>query len=193
MRKAEIIFAIGLLVVGVLIGKYINWPYFKMSPDINFGDVLSIGASFVLVYIVAKILEKGNEERRIEKNMILERIEDLVKNSHQVISTIRAGSIDNTLAISQFKIFHLNGKKIFKLIAKIKINISEQEKQKVFSSMRRLKDLATSSPRQSIGNPSIEIRSNNIFYSSGRIAEIETEWDKLDDLLFDIQTKVNKG
>lgn len=193
MKKADIILAVGLFIIGILVGKYINWPYFHISKEIDFAEVLSAGSSFILAYLVVKILEKGKEERRIEKDYLISKIEEVNNECNQLISTIRTGQIDYTKAVSSFKVYNIKIKKILKIANKIKIDITEQEKQKILKSLKIFKDLTTFTPRTLPANSPIQIINNIVFFSNQRISEIETQWDRLEDYMFDLHIKVNKG
>lgn len=183
---------------GVVAGKLINIKYFQIEEKVNLIDILSICVTLFAAWYISSILEIEKQDKRTEKDLIIRRTEDIYKLIDDSNQKIITGSIPFQDATSHLKRIHISIKSIYKVLIKTGLNPEPVLKTQLNSNTRKLRDLLTNTPMitpQQIQNSNLPIAVVNgiIHLNQNRIAEIETEYDKLKDNILELQIGINKS
>ncbi|MCE3295292.1 MAG: hypothetical protein K0R65_1006 [Crocinitomicaceae bacterium] len=199
--KNKRVFGICLLAVallgGIIIGKLIDFTYFKVEKTINLIDILSIIVTVLAAYFVTKILDKEKQDYRTEKDLIIKRTEDiyqLLEDSHGKVVT---GLIKYQEAASHCKRINVSLSCIYRIMNNVNLNVDIALKKDVLDNTKKLRDLLTDTPKisedqiQSSNLPS-EVKDSFVHLTQNRILEIEAMYDKLRDNILLLQLDINK-
>lgn len=186
-----------IFVIGIVVGKIITISYFKVEENINLVDIISIAATLFAAWYVAKVLDKEKVDSRTEKDLILRRTEDiyqLIEDSHQKVTT---GKIAYQEASSHLKRTNISINSIYRILEKIPLHTDQELKTNLLANTRKLRDLLTNTPiindkQIQDSNLPIEVINGIVHLNKNRIAEIETEYDKLKDNILLMQLSINK-
>ncbi|TWI96826.1 hypothetical protein JN11_03939 [Mucilaginibacter frigoritolerans] len=206
MRKAwwitiSIIYSIFLLVIGVLLGKTIQrWPILKVKTEVDtvgaMVSLISIGATLGVAYWVASILESKKENNRVEKDLIIRRIDAVYALIEETKNNVAAQAIDFTLAVSNIKRISVNIIAVIEAVKKTKITLEDLHKANIVTAISTLKDLLTNTPpikEEHLADLPIDVREGIIHMSTERKLQIDAEFDKIKWLIFDLELAINKG
>lgn len=201
-KKSKLVFRIALIaaifITGFVAGKFVNIKYFSIDEKVNLIDILTICVTLFAAWYISGILETEKQDNRTEKDLIIRRTEDiyqLIDDSHQKVIT---GTIAFNEATSHLKRINVSIKSIYKVLAKTGLNTDDTLRIHLYSNTRKLRDLLTNTPvidaTQIQGsNLPVEVIDGIIHLNQNRIAEIETEYDKLKDTVLHLQIDINKA
>ncbi len=200
--KSKTIFRIILLsalfVVGVVAGKLIDLPYFKIQKKIDLISIISISATLFAAWYIAKIIDKEKVENRSEKDLILKRTEDIYKLVDESYQKIVLGKIVFQEAATHLKRINISIGGIYRTLDQVNLVTDLKIRANILSNTRKLRDLLTNTPILDDGqiqgsNLPIEIKHGIIHLNKNRIAEIESEYDKLKDNILLMQLSINRA
>lgn len=199
LKNKILIISIGitLIILGYAIAKYINTPYFVLSKEIDISNLINIAITIWLAIFITDILEKKNNDNRIEKDMMISRIEDLYHITSSIQVESNTGQIHLSEASSALKRINTSLSSVYKLIEKCHFVISEEIKNKLKKCLSDLRDLLTSTPAISQDKLNskdipIEIKESIVYYNKERISQIEVKIETLKNLLIELQIEINK-
>lgn len=202
IKKSKIVFIILLCLaifgIGVVVGKFVNIGYFSIDEKVNLIDIVSICVTMFAAWYITDVLETEKQDNRTEKDLIIKRTEDiyqLIDDSHQKVIT---GNIPFQDATTHLKRINVSLKSIYKVLTTTGLITDETLKGQLFLHTRKLRDLLTNTPvidtEQIQGsNLPISVVNGIIHLNQNRIAEIETEYDKLKDNILHLQICINKA
>jgi Ca2+/Na+ antiporter len=187
---------LSILIFGILLGKFLDWPYLKLDQNVNLVDLISVLLTLLLAYFVVKVIEKEKEDYREEKNLLLkrlERIDDLIEEIHE---SIESDQIHYSKAAAMIKNISVNLNCLFRVKLNPAITIDRNTNQVFTIQLKRLRNLLTNTPMIDASqiNKSdlpLEVKSGILKISKSRVIEIETELEKLRILVFELQLKIN--
>jgi hypothetical protein len=185
-----------VLVIGIVIGKFTNLNYFTISKEINLIELVSLSATIFLAYIVSKVIEKDNQEKRVEKDLLIKRIDDIYNLIEDSNVKVISGQIKYQDAASHFKRINISLKCIFRILEKTKIIEFEIQKNEILQCIKKLRDLLTNTPMETDINKSNldnSVKDSIIHFTHSRILEIESGYDGLRDKILILQLEINKG
>ena len=197
MRK-KIINTIILFIIfstGITLGKLLNWGYFELSKEISIIDALTLFITIGLAIYVARILEKEIQDDRIEKELYIAKITELeeVLNSFETlieekdIIYSRINSRIHSCRIKKNSIFG-SMKNNFKKIKTTDIDSFEKEISDKINSLKRLLTETSAVPSKT---PDLSVKKGIAVFSTGRIIEICTEINAINENLFKMKVKIN--
>lgn len=199
LKNKILIISIGitLIILGYAIAKYINTPYFVLSKEIDISNLINIAITIWLAIFITDILEKKNNDNRIEKDMMISRIEDLYHITSSIQVESNTGQIHLSEASSALKRINTSLSSVYKLIEKCHFVISEEIKNKLKQCLSDLRDLLTSTPaipqdKLNSKDIPIEIKESIVYYNKERISQIEVKIETLKNLLIELQIEINK-
>lgn len=184
------------LVIGISIGKLFDIPYAKLKTEIDAMQLISIGVTVWIAFIIATIIDKEKDENKREKELILKRTEDLYLILDDFNQRIITGELKYKKTTSTLKRINTTLKLIFKVINETKISINTELKdiQKI---TRKLNVLLTETPinEEDINGSDlpIKIKDSIIKLNNGRVIEIESKFDSLKNMILVFQLEINKG
>ncbi len=186
---------ITVLIFGYIIARLIDMPHFEMSKTIDISNVFSLLMTAWLAILISAVFEKKNSDNRIEKDLIISRIENIYDIAASLQIESNTGSIYLIEANSSLKRINTSLSSIYRIVLKCQFSISDEMKEKIKNCISELKDILTNTPAlpPQINDPQvpIEIRENIIYYNRDRMAQIEIKFDTLKDLLLELQIEIN--
>lgn len=197
MRKFIINSIIGI--IAFFVGFFINnWVTIKVDSSINILEAISLIVTALVAIYIARILEKDVQDKRIEKDMYLsklEEIEDYLKLIEEIIEDKDAAGISYKRVVNiQSKCRKRKNMIISHIIDSAshsqRIKIQELDKD-IKTEMTTLKKLLTDTPNKKSKNPDILIKNNIVSYNESRLTSISTSLDKLSMLILRTKLLVN--
>lgn len=184
--------------IGIVVGKLVDFKYFKVDNNINIIDVISVAVTVFAAYIVTKVLDKEKQDNRNEKDLIIKRTEDIYQLIDDSNNKVIIGAIKYQEAASHFKRINVSLNCIYRIMTNTKIETNDQLKKDIFSNTKKIRDLLTDTPKISetdIQNSNLpnEVKDSIVHLTQNRIVEIETEYDKLRDNILLLQLTINKA
>jgi hypothetical protein len=197
MKKkiTSIISVILIFCIGLIVGKLLDWSYFKLTKDISIIEAFTLISTIGAALYISKILEKEVQDKRIEKDLHISKIseieslliiiEDLIENKdssyHKINSRI------HTCRIIKTSIFNSLQENFKKITSK---KIQEFENSITYS-INSLKRLLTETPTESGKMEEITLKNGMVTYSTNRISEINIEINSIRENIFKLKVRIN--
>lgn len=190
LMKNNIIFYIGILCIGITIGKLLDWGYFELKKEVSIIEALTLFVTICIALYVTKILEKEVQETRVQKDLyisklceideLLSAVEDLSENESPLYF-----KITNKIHICGVK--HLSTIRLLKKepIASKNLKKITSLEDEIRLSIRELRRISTTTDSEN------ELSNNIIKYSNNRILEIQTKSDLLKGSLLKLKILIN--
>lgn len=193
----KIIFCVCLVIVGILIGKFVSFPHFEISPKIDLVNITSILVTVLLAVLITVFFDKRKSDNRIEKDLILRRVDNVYEITNELQKESISGKIPYTEAASSIKRISTAMQSIYKTVDKCEFTIKDDIKTSIQSAISQLRDLLTDTPKMTedqieSSDLPIEVRDGIIKYNRQRIGQIEAKFDLLKDCLLELEIRINK-
>lgn len=193
---SKIIIGVLLLLLGVVIGKFINFPHFVISKDIDLVNILSIIVTIGLAVAITTFFDKRKSDYRTEKDLIIKRVDDIYNICSILQTEAISGNIEYTEAAYSIKRINVAIKSVYGLINMSNFNVEDETKTNFKTSISELKDILTNTPMISekevkLSEIPISVKNGVIHFNRERISQIEMKFDKLKNLLLEWQIKIN--
>lgn len=184
-------FAILLLVaigIGFLLAKLITVPGIIFSKEINPLHGVSILSSVFIAIFLAIIFDKHKESRKVQRELILKRIEDLLGHVDKIDQIMDQNDIQLTSVTSSIKKVRMSFEFIKKVIALVKIKAANFE-DNFEKHHKELNYLATYTPIKTDRNNKVPIKciKGVLKYENDRLQEIESNIQSMKDNIFELQ------
>lgn len=191
------ILSLALVALGILIGKFYNFPHFEISKSIDLISLLSIIVTVGLAIIITVHFDKRKSDNRVEKDLILRRVDNVYEITTELQKESISGTILYTEAASSIKRISTAMQSIYKTVDKCAFSIKDDIKGSIKTAIGDLRDILTDTPKVSeeqIQNSDlpIEVKDGVIHYNRQRIAQIEAKFDVLKDTLLELEIRINK-
>lgn len=198
VRLAKAVAFLCAFAAGFVIAKFLNVPFFSISEKVDVVAALQILSTFAAAFLVAKVLDKQKQDDRIEKDLLLKRIEDVYIRVEQNCAQVLDGKIEYVEAAAQIKRIRSTIDRIVKLLNSRKINIGNECVNEVISHIKALRDLLTKTPIIPEGEIAktdlpIQVKNGIIHLSKSQLIQIESKYEKLKDSLLALQLAINKA
>lgn len=194
-RTIKIIYSSSLIIAllsGIIIGKVINWPFFKVDERVNLVDIFSIIITLIIAYFIAKVIEKEKEDDRAEKNLIISKLTCSSNTIDDLSDQINKKEILYIDATSKIKKINLDITCAFNGLKISTVTLENDERVEINKKIKKIKDLITDTPLSNQNkNESIKVENGVIKISNARAIEIESELGKLKNEIFLLQMKIN--
>jgi len=187
---------LSLVIIGFLIGKFITFPFFEVSKTIDLVSLLSIVVTIWLAIIITTVFDKHKSNHRTEKDLVIKRVDNIYNISCILQKEASSGKIPYTEAASSIKRINTSIFSVYNLVEKCQFSLHLEIKNKLKDSIGNLRDTLTNSPMmteeqiQKADIP-IEVKDGIIHYNRQRINQIESNFDNLNDLLLELQIRIN--
>lgn len=194
----RIVFAIAIFGVGFSFGKLVNIAYFTIDDNINLIDIVSICITVFAAWYITGILETEKQDNRTEKDLIIRRIDDIYHLIDGNRLKVITGNIALNEATSYVKRTNVSITGIYKILTKTGLATDLTLKGQLQNNTRKIRDLLTNTPvtesqRTQKSDIPISVDNGIIHLNQKRIAEIESEYDKLKDNILLLQISINKA
>lgn len=170
--------------LGFVVGKMISFQDFEISKAIDLVDLLSIIVTLLIAYIVSKVIDKEKQDSRIEKDLLLKRVEDIYQLSEESQALLAKSDVLYQDATSSIKQTYVTLNTICKVITKTSIKVNEDFRGIILNNLRTLKDILTKDTPVTAGV---------IHLNRDKIILVEGEFSKLKDNILLFQLAINKG
>ena len=193
----KVIFCLCLIVIGIVIGKFLNFQYFEISKEIDLVNITSIITTILLAILITLLFDKQKSDNRIEKDLILRRIDNIYAITNELQKESILGEIKYTEAASSIKRISTSIQSIYKTVNKCQFTIKEDIKTLIKNAISELRNILTDTPKitdkqiESSDLP-IEVKDGIIKYNKERINQIEARFDTLKDCLLELEIRINK-
>ena len=191
------IFCICLVLIGILIGKFIAFPHFEISKSIDLVNIASIVVTVLIAVLITVFFDKRKSDNRIEKDLILRRIENVYEITNKLQKESISGEIPYSEAATSVKRISTSMLSIYRTVEKCQFNIKDDIKGSIKDSISELRDVLTDTPRMTdnqieSSDLPIEVKDGIVRYNRQRINQIEAKFDSLKDCFLELEIRVNK-
>jgi len=187
-----------LISFGFILGKIFDFWYFKIDDMVQISDLLSIAATLFAAYLITTVLDTRKQDKRIEKDLILKKTEDIYQMISKMCDKVINISITYQEASSFPKMVYTSIKVIFNAINSLKLDVDNDMLTPIKTSIRNVRELLTSTPivndpiLKGSQNP-IKVENGMITFSQNRVLEILSECEKLKQHIFRLQLEINRS
>lgn len=193
----KISFCIALVLVGVVLGKFIDFPYFEISKKVDLINALSILVTILIAVLITVFFDKRKNDNRIEKDLILRRVDNVYEITNDLQKESISGEIPYTEAASMIKRINTSIQSIYKTVEKCQFTIENDIKESIKNAISDLRNILTDTPKineEKIEKSDlpIEVKDGVISYNRQRIGQIEAKFDGLKDCLLELEVRINK-
>lgn len=197
IKVLKVVFCFFLILLGVLIGKFMDFPHFEVSKDIDLVNISSIVVTVLLAVLITVFFDKRRNDNRIEKDLILRRVDNVYEITNGLQNESISGEIPYTEAASSIKRINTSMQSIYKTVEKCQFSIKDDIKESIKSAISELRDILTDTPKMAedqIENSDlpIEVKDGIIKFNRQRISQIEARFDALKDCLLELEIRINK-
>lgn len=186
-------YAVSLVVLGYLSGKYINIPGYQFETNINGVELLSLAANTALAVYVAKVITRNQEVSRTGKEIVTRKLDRIIDQIELLRGKISSGSFYYQDAVSFRKRLSLSIKRVCHLHDQLQGFGVEYEKSAV-RTLGVIHGLLTDDNRtqqqQNTGEAPLRIKHGRVTYTTQRITEIMLAMDELVDNILALQLAV---
>lgn len=195
----EVVIGFVLLSVGWMIGHSWEVKKFCLDLNVNLIDVISLLATIALGIYIAWILEKEVQDKRIEKDMYLAKInaiDEIREKIEDIFQTSNGKDVDYKKVVSLEHRIKTKRDSIFKHIlekshGKIKKELTEHDTQ-LKSDFKDLRNFLTQTNANATEPQDIKIEKDKATYSESRTSSILSSLNNIDNRLLEIKVLVNK-
>ena len=197
MRKINtyILPAIALFSSGWIIGLIVrDIAWFEYDNSFNLFELFYTVVSIWLAVYIARAIEKGVQDRRNQKDILIKHIDDVDGQLEVLLSSFThendTYSIDNFTVLGRAKSIGMEAKKYERFIAKYYPVFAESSEYKSLTiNTRKLVRLCTKLPTKH--NNQISCINDVWTYSSERFLDIQNEMNKLREQCFNLELLLN--
>ncbi|HEX8268874.1 MAG TPA: hypothetical protein VF581_03190 [Flavobacterium sp.] len=193
------IFYLFIFIVGFVWAKCYDFDNFEIDNKINVVDIFSIILTFLLAFFVYSYLDKYKEVRVKEKELILNRVQEIYLFIDASYRESLNGTIEYTRPAYIVKRINIQLDNVGQMLAVAQINLHSSFNIEIKLLSRQLKSLMTDSLTltqlnnlQSQVNP-IVISNNIATYSDLRRNQIELKYDQLKNKVSEYQLRINRA
>lgn len=170
-----------------------DWGYFELSKEISVIDAVSLFVTTGCAIYIARILEKDLQNSRTEKDIYIKMMEQIEGSLVEIQRMIEAQS-----PVMYVQIVNLYSRSRKRKIGLIKHLSKNEDKFKgvdvkgfdklISKKFAELKPLLTDT-----GSSDVQVRSDNVQYSSKRAIRINTIITDINDVLFSAKLSINNS
>ncbi|WP_420576807.1 hypothetical protein [Ekhidna sp.] len=179
--------------IGFYLHSLLNsWGEISLDHEVNLVELASILTTVILGLYFVEVLEKQKENRRIEKDLIIQKIGYLSDEIEGLHTYVKGVQVELDTINSDLKQIYANIKYLKNLLEKSNKNgVSPiSNVSDIVHSIRSVRKLMTyTSPA---GDTDLKIEEGKTKYSRQRLEAIRTETNELKFFLFKWQIEVNK-
>lgn len=182
---------------GFVVSKMIDFPQFKISESIDLVNVLSVLVTVALALLITFLFDKIKSDNRIEKDLIMKRVDNVYELVNDIQKDVVGGSIEYTEAASMTKRIYTSMTSIYRTIDKCQFSIKDDIKVSIKNSIKGIKNILTDTPRideEKINGSAlqVEVKDGVIHYNRELLSRIDAKFDELKDLLLELELRINK-
>jgi len=186
-----------LIVFGYAISRFVNLPHFEVSKTIDISNVITLIVTAWLAILISTVFEKQNNDNRIEKNLIITRVDNVFDMAASLQLESNSGTIHLTEASSSIKRINSSLISIYKIVDKCQFSITDDIKERIKNNISDLRSFLTNTPvitdeELTSKDLPIKIKDSIVHYNKDRISQLEVKFDELKDLLLELQIEINK-
>ena len=191
-----------LLITGIVLGSLVkDWPLLTLKKDVDLIGALSsliiIGATLYVAYFVAASIERQKENNRVEKDLVIRRIDDVYDLIEEFSIKLASQNLPVTLINSYLKRIPVNLFRITDVVETSTIAVENSHKDSMTASIKRLKDLLTDTPADGKSSENsvlpLSVVNDTVFITDDRKIEVDKELDHIKGLIFKFELAINKG
>ena len=186
-----------IFVIGFLIAKFFDFPFFEISKKIDLVSISSIIVTVWLAIVISTVFDKRKSNFRMEKDLVIRRVESIYNIVNKLQVEAITGEIAYTEAASSIKRINTSLKSVYSLINQCQYDIDDTIKDKFQTSLSELRNVLTNTPRiieSEIKKADLpmSVKDGVIYFNRQKISDIESKFDALKDLLLGFQIDINK-
>lgn len=196
INLVNVAISLSIFVFGFVIGKIINFPFFEMDKNINLVHIASLGTTVLIAILVSKVINKETQECRVEKDLLIKKLDDLLGLIETIHSDIFKKEIDYSSAAATIKRIRGSLTYILEITKQVPILIEKDLLEGITNTISELKDKLTNTPSNletDIENLPLKVKNGIIHIHKDRLTLVEGVIGKLKNQILSLQLVINKG
>lgn len=186
----QVILYILFLISGCLIGEFWNSPIHiddQISIEINPIDIITMIVTIFLALYLAEVVEKRKQDDRVEKDLLINRIENIEHELSQSSKILNSKLILYDTLVA-------NNKNVFIALQFVKDFIQSSSYSDVLIHVRKLSELFIDFHKNSTKIDGVEakVEKNILNFSTNKSKELKKQITHINKCLFDLIIEVNK-
>ena len=188
-----------LLAGGFIIGKFVNIiQVFQVDKDINLVELTSVFVNILLVIYISTVIDKNKQDTRIEKDILIKRVEEISKALDETVQKTLLGQTTVQEAASQIKTTNIAIDAIYKLMEENKRFSNSDLKIELKSNIKKIRSLLTTTPinlkdKVQKSNMSIEVKNNIILLTMEKRVETQSTTEVFKQNMIRFQFLINRS
>ena len=134
-------YGIGFILGVILTFFATQYSYFKFEDELNVIDTIAIFVNIGLAYAISRVLEKKKTEDRVEKDIIIEKVKQVITIASKI--NLENDKIRFDLANSTFRELSVELSSIEKMIEYVELKIDAKKFDEIKLALREYKKLVT--------------------------------------------------
>ena len=174
---------------GWLAGQLLeSWCWLTLSNEVNVFDAITLVVSAVLAIYVAKTIEKGVQDKRSEKNIFCNKIEDLDKILERIEQMTNNDGFSYKTLVATYQVLYKAYKRLEKPLLQTNPNAAGKSRE-IVNKLTSFKKLATyTNPHH---DENVKIENDKVTYSQARHSILFRDIEEIRDDLFNLTIAVN--
>lgn len=183
--KIGCIFALGWI-VGLLLE---SWCWLKLSNEVSVFDAITLVVSALLAIYVAKTIEKGVQDKRSEKDIFCNKIEDLDKILERIEQITNNDGFSYKTLVATYLVLYKAYKRLEKPLLETYPDANEKSRE-IVNKLTVFKKLATyTNPHH---DDNVRVENDRVTYSLTRHSILFRDIEEIRDDLFNLTILVNR-
>ncbi len=165
-----------------------SWCWLTLSNEVNVFDAITLVVSAVLAIYVAKTIEKGVQDKRSEKNIFCNKIEDLDKILERIEQMTNNDGFSYKTLVATYQVLYKAYKRLEKPLLQTNPNAAAKSRE-IVNKLTSFKKLATyTNPHH---DENVKIEDDKVTYSLARHSILFRDIEEIRDDLFNLTIAVN--
>jgi len=176
--------------------RFIDIPHFEIAKTIDIANVLALIVTAWIAILITTVFEKQNNDHRVEKDLIITRVDNIYEIADSLQLGSNSGSIHITEASSSLKRINTALNSIYRVVAKCHFVINDDIIERLNSILADIRIMLTDTPsvteeQLNATDLPIEIKDSIVHFNKERVSQLEVKFDTLKDLLLELQLHIN--
>ena len=165
-----------------------SWCWLTLSNEVNVFDAITLVVSAGLAIYVARTIEKGVQDKRSEKDIFCNKIEDLDRKLEKIEQMISNDGFSYKTLVATYQVLYKAYKRLEKPLIQTNPNASAKSKE-IVGKLTSFKRLATyTNPHH---DDNVIIENDKVTYSQVRHSILFRDIEDIRDELFNLTISVN--
>lgn len=193
-----IFFSLAIFFIGFISDKFIRyWSFFTIKKELDLPATIlgfiTIAVTISAAFWVAKILENEKDESRIEKNLIIDKIQNLFVLTDQFYDKVATRRLPLLEVTAILKRVLTNLALVKDILSNTRISQPSDLQKEIEASIKSIRDLLTNTPTEPSQSDPVTVVDGQVNISENGMLALDVEFNHLTNCILKYQLAINKG